>query len=458
MFVLRFACLLAAVALPAQDFAARFEQIKRQASPAQLHAFLYDMPKGGDLHHHVGLSAWPEEWWTAMHALPGRRFLVRTKFLSCPDSVEPFLRWATIPAWQHGKLSACAQAEYVEADEAIKPDWLSAMRLDKPGEGRHEFFENVVNRLTGILRDPEVLAEGMALYVKRYGRENLRYLETQFNPAGAFARPDGTPVDAETAYRLVTGRLSRPDVVASGVVVKFQSVAIRFLPSAEQRIEEAYAWVDAHRDWFVGINFAGREDNDKGTALRFLSTFRKMRRKYAGIHLSLHGGEVDSPGSDVRNTLLLGAERIGHGFNLITDPDTLLLLRNGKNLLEVNLVSNRLLEYASDLDQHPFPEYLRFGVPVCLNTDDAGVWDSNLTDEYFTAIKHFNLSWEEIVRLGHNSLEYAFAPDPVKRDRIERFKQAIALFEQKYATGNWQAKLAAVRPEVSGYARRTFFQ
>lgn len=49
---------------------------------------------------------------------------------------------------------------------------------------------------------------------------------------------------------------------------------------------------------------AGREDNDKGYALRFLETFRKLRRTYSGIGLSIHGGEVDSPGSQVRDTLL----------------------------------------------------------------------------------------------------------------------------------------------------------
>ncbi|MEJ1972057.1 MAG: hypothetical protein WDM96_06160 [Lacunisphaera sp.] len=61
-------------------------------------------------------------------------------------------------------------------------------------------------------------------------------------------------------------------------------------------------------------------------------------------------------------------------------------------LVEINLISNRLLEYTPDLAKHPFPEYLRTGIPVCLNTDDRGMWDSNLTDEYYTAVTTFNLS------------------------------------------------------------------
>ena len=61
----------------------------------------------------------------------------------------------------------------------------------------------------------------------------------------------------------------------------------------------------------------------------------------------VHGGELDNPGPQVRQTLLLGAERIGHGLNLISDPDGMLLMRNGPYLVENALVSNRLLEYTN---------------------------------------------------------------------------------------------------------------
>jgi adenosine deaminase CECR1 len=96
---------------------------------------------------------------------------------------------------------------------------------------------------------------------------------------------------------------------------------------------------------------------------------------------------VDEPNSHVRDTLLLGADRIGHGVNLITDPDTMRLMRHGPYLVEINLVSNLLLEYVSDYSEHPFPEYLRTGIPVALSTDDRGMWDSNLTDEFFVAVQ-----------------------------------------------------------------------
>lgn len=439
----------------AQDFGAQFERIRQTATKDQLYAFLYAMPKGGDLHHHLTLAPLPEEWWEAATA-PGRDFYARVRFNACPDSAEPFLRWATVPKFRVAALSECAQKEWEPLramSAATRQQWLDAMRLDKPGEGRNEFFDVIVNRVVGMVRDPDTLADAVALYLKRYGREGILYIESQtgMNPTVDHA---GHPVTREQVADKLRAMLARPDVQAAGVTARFQVTTIRFAPNAEEQIERAYEFVDRNRDLWVGVNIAGREDNDKGHAPRLLATFRQMRRQYSGVRLSLHGGEVDSPGPEVRNTLLLGAERIGHGFNLITDPDTMLLLRHGRTLVEVNLVSNKLLEYVNRYEQHPFPEYLRFGVPVALSTDDPGCWDSNLTDEFFIAVREFRLTWPEIVELGRNSLRYSFAPEPVKRDLLARFEIRLRNFELTYGGADWATRLSAVQPAVSGYARR----
>jgi len=166
---------------------------------------------------------------------------------------------------------------------------------------------------------------------------------------------------------------------------------------------------------------------------------------------------MDGPDAHIRDTLLLGATRIGHGVNLIKDPDTLLLLQQSRRVLvEINLISNRLLEYTPDLAVHPFPEYLRTGVPVCLNTDDRGMWDSNLTDEYYTAITTYNLSWDEVVTLGRNSLTYAFVQPDVKARLLADYDRAVAAFEAKYQPADSLAQLAAVKPVAYGYAKRTW--
>ena len=39
-----------------------FEKFKSEATDSELHEFLYEMPKGGDLHLHLSGSGFPE-WW-----------------------------------------------------------------------------------------------------------------------------------------------------------------------------------------------------------------------------------------------------------------------------------------------------------------------------------------------------------------------------------------------------------
>jgi adenosine deaminase CECR1 len=185
-----------------------------------------------------------------------------------------------------------------------------------------------------------------------------------------------------------------------------------------------------------------------------------MRSRYPTLALSIHAGEMDGPDRHVRDTLLLGASRIGHGVNLIKDPDTLLLLQQTRRVLvEINLISNRLLGYVPDLSTHPFPEYLRTGVPVCLNTDDRGMWDSNLTDEYFTAVTLFHLSWGEILAMGRDSLAHAFVQPEVKARLLSEYERRITDFERRYGAPALDAalgSLASVRPVTYGYARRNW--
>ncbi|MEL0092444.1 MAG: hypothetical protein VW738_04530, partial [Pseudomonadales bacterium] len=74
---------------------------------------------------------------------------------------------------------------------------------------------------------------------------------------------------------------------------------------------------------------------------------------------------------------------------------------------------------------HPFPEYLRLGVPVALSTDDRGMWDTNITDEFFVAVHHFNLTWDELSALSVASLSHAFLPETTKYEVIARFQAAL---------------------------------
>jgi adenosine deaminase CECR1 len=270
----------------------------------------------------------------------------------------------------------------------------------------------------------------MARNIQAFSEEGVSYMEIQVGVQSARSA-EGAEISPDEAAAILRARLEQKDVLATGMTVRFQVPLLRFAPNAEEHLREIYKFVYDNSDLFVAVNMVGREDNDKGHPRRFLSTLREMRQQYGGVKLSIHAGEVDEPNAHVRETLLLGADRIGHGLNLITDDDTMRLMRHGPYLVETNLISNLLLGYIQDYSQHPFPEYLRTGVPVALSTDDRGMWDSTLTDEFFVATTEYNLSWDEIKLLSRNSLSHAFVPPAVKQTLLEKYDARIAQFERR---------------------------
>ncbi len=438
----------------ALSFADRFDAIRREATPEELYRVLYDLPKGGDLHDHLGGAVFPETWFRL--AAEGGTFYTRVRLGECAATcVAPLLQYHTVLESTWSRLPPCCRSEYEpleELDTERKAAWMSAMKLDLASEGRQEFFETIWPRLNDLLDQAPILAEAAVENLKLFAHENVSYVEFQLSPFGRRVAERVIPPDEFDD--LLEERLAREDARSTGVTVRLQANVLRFHPEAERLVEESWAFVDRHRDLWVSVNLVGREDNDKGYPLRFLETFREMRRRYPRIGLAIHGGEVDEPNHHVRDTLLLGADRIGHGTNLVTDPETLLLMRTGKFAVEMSLVSNRLLGYAEDLSLHPFPELLRLGVPVCLSTDDRGMWDSNMTDEWFEAVTRFNLSWEEILELGRNSLRFAFVAKEVKATLLDEYEHDVEAFTASYAEGDWRKTAARVDARPSGYARR----
>jgi adenosine deaminase CECR1 len=247
------------------------------------------------------------------------------------------------------RLDDCQKQEYKrleDLDDREKAAWQNSIRLDKPYEGRDEFFQTHWQRLFALLRNPYLQAETLFRNMQAFGEEGLSYLETQVAVRG-FRHPDGSILPPEETAQILIDRINEEDARATGVTVRFQISLLRFIPNAEDDLRQIYQFVHDNGEMFVGVNMVGREDNDKGHPGRFLETLRDLRRT-GNVQLSIHAGEVDEPNAHVRDTLLLGADRIGHGLNLITDDDTMRLMRHGPYLVEINLISNKLLNYVSD--------------------------------------------------------------------------------------------------------------
>ena len=429
--------LLAALCCAPTHAADWFEAIKDSGDDKALYRVLHAMPKGGDLHNHNTGSVFVEDWYDIAVAQEanGYTYYTKVRIDNCRsyEAVDDayLLLFRNISHIEYAALSDCERGEHkrlADLTDAERTAWMNSLRLDTPAEGREEFFGKHWQRLNALMANPDVHTEALYRNVKALGEEGVSYLETMV-AVNNMVTADGRPVSRQEMIDRYRRRLAEDDMRETGVTVRLQFTLLRFTPVAERNLRELYAAAKGNEDLVVALNMVGREDNDKGHPARFLDTLRELRRDY-DLALAIHGGEVDEPNDHVRDTLLLGAERVGHGLNLITDDELMLDMRYGPYLVEINLISNLLLEYVVDFSQHPFPEYLRIGIPVALSTDDRGMWDSTLTDEFFVAVKEYDLTWPEVVSLSRNSLSHALADAATKTALMTEFEGKIGRFER----------------------------
>jgi adenosine deaminase len=198
------------------------------------------------------------------------------------------------------------------------------------------------------------------------------------------------------------GRATDPEIVFTNLLLGFEL----------QRSDRRY----------VGVNLVQPEDDR--VALRdyalHMRMIRYLRSVYPHAHVTLHAGELVPglvDGADLRSHIrqavsVAGAERIGHGVDLVHERNYPALLRTMARrgvLVEAPLTSNAQILGVSGA-AHPFERYRAAGVPVALATDDPGVSRIDITHEYEFATREYDLSYRELKTLARASLEHAFLP------------------------------------------------
>jgi adenosine deaminase/aminodeoxyfutalosine deaminase len=153
------------------------------------------------------------------------------------------------------------------------------------------------------------------------------------------------------------------------------------------------------------ISFGIGGDEVGGPANGFADAYRYARD--AGLRLTAHAGETDGPES-IRAALAIGAERIGHGIRAADDPDLMRLLREEDIPLEVSITSNVKTGAVASLEAHPLRRLIDAGVPVTLNPDDPGLFETTLAREFEIARTVFGLSEGEIETTKAHAERYRF--------------------------------------------------
>jgi adenosine deaminase len=142
----------------------------------------------------------------------------------------------------------------------------------------------------------------------------------------------------------------------------------------------------------------------------------------AGMHRVAHAGETMGPESIWGALKALNAERIGHGVRCLEDEELVEYLRQNQIALEVCPTSNVCTGVTPDWPSHPLKRLMDAGLLVTLNSDDPGMFNTTLTEEFLRAQETFDLTLDEIKNLTLNALRASFLEPASKAKRIAEFE------------------------------------
>jgi adenosine deaminase len=419
--------------------AKHLESVRHQ--PGLLLAFLQQMPKGGDLHVHLSGAVYAESMidWASENALCVDRSTSKLMHAAC-DSCEPYTNKPSV---------RCAYQDHVLYDQVV--DAWSMRNWHREEESGHDHFFATFEKFGPALEKHH--GEALAEVASRAAADHLQYVEAMDTADGRQAAILGTKIEWDDDFMKLRDKLlagGMQDIVASvrsqidsdearekevmhcgmaqaapgcEVTIHYLYQVLRGLPREQVFAQILLGFELTRADpRFVGFNLVMPEDyyvpmQDFDLHMRIIEVLRKF---YPATHVSLHAGELwmglvppEGLRFHIRESIeRAGAERIGHGVDVMSEDDPIGLLREmaKKNVLvEICLTSNDVILGVSG-DWHPLPVYMKYGVPVALATDDEGVSRSDMAHEYLRAVETYGLSYGDLKRMARESLEHSFIP------------------------------------------------
>ncbi|MCW3102338.1 MAG: adenosine deaminase [Bacteroidetes bacterium] len=457
---------LATVPGYSQTAASYFEKIR--SNEAELTAFLSQMPKGGDLHHHYTGSVYAE---TYIAYVVSHNYWINKKTLEVADK-KPNAdnSWTTFSSLQNdGQLS-------MYKDKLFRK-WSvkDYNEVDYPSDKL--FFETFGNFSIAAKAG---LDNGLLELKKRALAEHVSYIETMFvtidsrkidlsaytsmneslrkassNEKNIVKALDslytaiqskGAAACAKAFNDTILAKHTRLKIDDAGFTMRYMNYVTRVMEPVDvfRAMVVAFESADAS-SLVVGVNIVAPEDNE--TAMNdymlHMQMFNYCHAHYPAVKISLHAGEltlgVVKPEDltwHINAAVYTGnAMRIGHGVDMAYEKncyDLLNYMRDHNIAVEINLFSNEFILKVKD-DRHPFALYKDFKVPIVISTDDAGVLRSNLIHQYVLLAKRYkNVSYSDIKTYVYNSIEYSFIEEPAVKEALKAsLDLEFKLFEEK---------------------------
>ena len=446
-------------------------------NPLQLRHFLLAMPKGADLHYHLGGGVYAE---SLLRAGAEDGLCVNVKeaaFIECPagkaqEAKVEKDKTKGVACEEHWKTDGIVPAEAAFCDQRLYDALVDSfsMRGFVPYAGvtAHDHFFDTFAKFAGT--EMSHRAEWVDEVATRAAGQNEQYMELMETPDFAVAEGIAKEVGWKDDFAEMRKEFLRRDLAqnvksavegyreteqkrremehcgqadaaaACSVDTRFIFQVLRGYPKEVVFAQTllGFETAKAAPEQIVGINFVMPEDGyvsmrDYDLDMKIVEF---MHEAYPTVHIALHAGELaygmvapEGLCCHIRLAVEAGAERIGHGVDVMYEdhPHRLMKEMAAKHVMvEINLTSNDVILGVKG-KEHPLPLYRQFGVPVALSTDDEGVSRIDLTNEYVRAVETYGFTYADLKKMARTSLEHAFLPGKSMWASEDVFTRAVGV-------------------------------
>ncbi|MEL6717436.1 MAG: hypothetical protein AAFP82_01840 [Bacteroidota bacterium] len=203
-----------------------------------------------------------------------------------------------------------------------------------------------------------------------------------------------------------------------------------------KEMQEVYTLKRKYPFWIRGFDLVAEEDAGNSTlyhAKEFLKLDSLETAQGTSLPLYLHDGESNwASVANLYDAVLLGTQRIGHGFNLFRFPKLLEEVKRRDICMEINPLSNQILGYVRDLRNHPASTYLRRGINCTISSDDPMIFDYHgLTYDYWSIYLAWELDLAALKRLSRNGIAYSSLTNEEKTKALATWEKRWNVFVEK---------------------------
>ncbi|XP_011183883.2 adenosine deaminase 2 [Zeugodacus cucurbitae] len=427
---------------PSKHFFSVLEAIAK----TQLFSYMQAMPKGGVLHSHdtamcstdflIKLTyrdnLWVCESSGSLEAVSLR--FARTKPAIVVEGAD--CAWTPL-ATMRSRRGAAAVDNYLRERFTLYP---KETFLDN-NEAWKTFME-IFSLLDGLLTYAPVWADYYYNALKEFRADGVQYLEFRSTLPQLYDLDDGEYTELDTV-RIYTETLEKfmkeyPDFIGSKMI--YAPIRNTSPETVEQYIRICIEIKAKYPDFVAGFDLVGQEE--LGRPLK--DFIPQLLSVPADIDFYFHAGETNWNGAAVDENLidavLLGTKRIGHGFALTKHPHVLQALKERNIPVEINPISNQVLQLVTDYRNHPCSHLFSDNFTVVISSDDPSFWRATpLSHDFYIAflgIASAHADMRLLKKLAINSLVYSALNEQQQELALQKWQLQWDKFIEKIIEGD----------------------